>query len=184
MTGTTKGIVAGAAIMALAACGAATQQTAAGTRPREYATPIYNAGNQQVGSFTVTQLGADSVRLVVESTSMPAGTHGTHLHATGRCDAPAFTTAGPHLNPTSRQHGMRNPQGPHLGDLPNLVVGSNGRGRIETIVRGSLQPGRAPLFDADGTALVVHATADDMVTDPAGNSGARIACGVLAAPTS
>ena len=184
MRRTTKGIVAGAAVVALAACGAATtQQSAAGTRPREFATPIYNASNQQVGSFTVTQLSPDSVRVVVESTGLPAGTHGTHLHAVGRCEPPAFTTAGPHLNPASRQHGLRNPQGPHLGDMPNLVVGANGRGRVEAIVRGSITPGRAPLFDPDGTALVVHATADDQVTDPAGNSGARIACGVLAAPT-
>jgi Cu-Zn family superoxide dismutase len=178
-----KGVAAGAAIVVLAACGAATQQGAAGARPREFSVPIYNTTNQQVGSFTVTQVSADSVRLVVESTSLPAGTHGTHLHMTGRCEAPQFTTAGAHLNPTSRQHGLRNPQGPHLGDMPNLTVGSNGQGRLETIVRGSLTPGRAPLFDADGTALVVHANADDQVTDPSGNSGGRIACGVLAAPT-
>jgi superoxide dismutase, Cu-Zn family len=183
MTRTTKGIVAGAAIAALAACGAATQQGAANARPREFSAPIYDAGNRQVGSFTVTQVSADSVRLVVESTGLPAGTHGTHLHAVGRCEPPAFTTAGPHLNPANRQHGLRNPQGPHLGDMPNLTVGANGQGRLETIVRGSITPGRAPLFDADGTALVVHAGTDDQVTDPAGNSGARIACGILAAPT-
>ena len=184
MRRTTKGIVAGAAVVALAACGAATQRSAAGTRPTEFATPIYNASNQQVGTFTVTQLSPDSVRLVVQSTALPAGTHGTHLHAVGRCDAPAFTTAGAHLNPANRQHGLRNPQGPHAGDMPNLVVGANGQGRIEAIVRGSILPGHAPLFDPDGTALVVHASADDQVTDPSGNSGARIACGVLAAPTS
>ncbi|HEX9938711.1 MAG TPA: superoxide dismutase family protein [Longimicrobium sp.] len=183
MTGTIRGVMAGAAVAVLAACGA-TQQGTGSSSPRAFSVPIYSANGQQVGSFMVTQVSADSVRLVVESTSMPAGTHGTHLHAVGRCDAPQFTTAGPHLNPTNRQHGLRNPQGPHLGDMPNLTVGANGQGRLETIVRGSLTPGRAPIFDADGTALVVHATADDQVTDPAGNSGARIACGVVAAPTS
>ncbi|HEU4558996.1 MAG TPA: superoxide dismutase family protein [Longimicrobium sp.] len=183
MTGTIRGVAAGAAIAVLAACGAATQQGAEGARPRGYTVPVYNANSQQVASFTVTQVSADSIRLVVESTGLPAGTHGTHLHAVGRCDAPQFTTAGAHLNPTSRQHGLRNPQGPHLGDMPNLTVGANGQGRMETIVRGSLTPGRAPLFDADGTSLVVHASADDQVTDPAGNSGARIACGLLASPT-
>ena len=183
MTGTIRGVAAGAAIAVLAACGA-TQAGAGSARPREYSVPIYNVNNQQVASFTVRQVSADSVRLVVESTGLPAGTHGTHLHAVGRCDAAQqFTTAGPHLNPTNRQHGLRNPQGPHLGDMPNLTVGGNGQGRLETIVRGSLTPGRAPLFDADGTSLVVHASADDQVTDPAGNSGARIACGVLSAPT-
>lgn len=180
MRRTIRGVASAAAIGALAACGAT--QGMGGARPREFTVPIYGAAGQQVGMFTATQVGADSVRLVVESTGLPPGTHGTHLHTTGRCDAPQFTTAGPHLNPTSRQHGMRNPQGPHLGDLPNLSVGANGRGRLEAIVRGSLTAGAAPLFDADGTALVVHATADDMVTDPAGNSGARIACGILAAP--
>lgn len=183
MNRATKGIVAGAAIAALGACAAA-QQTGTSARPREFGAPIYNANNQQVGTFTVTQLSRDSVRLVVESTGLPAGTHGTHLHAVGKCEGPAYTTAGSHLNPANRQHGLRNPQGPHAGDMPNLVVGANGRGRLETIVRGSLNPGSAPLFDADGTALVVHAAADDQVTDPAGNSGARIACGILAAPTS
>jgi len=183
MRGMTKGIVAAAGIVALAACGAATQAGAGAARPREFSVPIYNANNQQVASFSVTQVSPDSVRLVVESSGLPEGVHGTHLHAVGRCDAPQFTTAGAHLNPANRQHGLRNPQGPHAGDMPNLVVGGNGRGRMEAIVRGSLTPGRAPLFDPDGTALVVHADADDMVTDPAGNSGARIACGVLAAPT-
>ncbi|HET7461075.1 MAG TPA: superoxide dismutase family protein [Longimicrobium sp.] len=178
----TKGIVAGVGMIVLAGCGA-TQTGTGSARPREFSVPIYNAGNQQVASFTVTQVSPDSVRLVVESSGLPEGVHGTHLHAVGRCEPPQFTTAGGHLNPANRQHGLRNPQGPHAGDMPNLVVGGNGRGRMETIVRGSLTPGRAPLFDADGTALVVHAGADDMVTDPAGNSGARIACGVLAAPT-
>lgn len=183
MTGTIRGVAAGAAIAVLAGCGA-TQQGAAGARPREYSVPIYNTSNQQVASFTVRQVSADSVRLVVESTGLPAGTHGTHLHAVGRCDAAQqFSTAGAHLNPTNRQHGLRNPQGAHLGDMPNLSVGANGQGRLETIVRGSLTPGRAPLFDVDGTSLVVHANADDQVTDPSGNSGGRIACGVLAAPT-
>ncbi|HET7231398.1 MAG TPA: superoxide dismutase family protein [Longimicrobium sp.] len=183
MRRTTQGMAAGAAVAVLAAC-AAQQGAGTSARPREFSVPIYNASNQQVGSFTATQVSPDSVRLVVMGSGLPAGTHGTHLHAVGRCDAPQFTTAGAHLNPANRQHGMRNPQGPHLGDLPNLVIGANGQGRIETIVRGSLTPGRAPLFDADGTALVVHATADDEVTDPSGNSGARLACGVLAAPTS
>lgn len=177
----TKGILAGAAIGVLAACAA--QQGTGTARPREFTVPIYDAASRQVGSFTATQVSRDTVRLVVESTGLPAGTHGTHLHAVGKCDAPQFTTAGAHLNPASRQHGTMNPAGPHLGDLPNLTVGADGRGRMEARVAGTLTAGAAPLFDADGTALVVHASADDMRTDPSGNSGARIACGVLAAPT-
>jgi len=181
MTGT-RGVAAVAMAGILAGCGAAMQTQGTG-QPRAFSQPIYDAGGQTVGQLTLTQRGRDSVRVVVEATRLPAGTHGTHLHATGRCDPPGFTTAGAHLNPTARQHGMRNPNGPHLGDLPNLTVGTNGTGRMEATVAGSLSPGQAPLFDADGTALVVHATADDMVTDPSGNSGARIACSVVAAPT-
>ncbi|HKP75472.1 MAG TPA: superoxide dismutase family protein [Longimicrobiaceae bacterium] len=179
---TRRGVAAVLAAFALAACSAATQTQGPG-QPRAFSQPIYDAQGQAVGLLTLTAVGRDSTRVTVEATHLPTGTHGTHLHTTGRCDAPAFTTAGGHLNPANRQHGMRNPRGPHLGDLPNLVVGANGMGRLEAVIAGSTRPGQAPLFDADGTALVIHAGADDMVTDPAGNSGARIACSVIAAPT-
>lgn len=171
-----------AAAAVLAACQAGVGSAGA-PRPRTFSEPIYDSTGRDVGRLTLTQMGRDTVRVVVESTGLAAGTHGTHLHSVGRCDAPQFTTAGPHLNPAARQHGMRNPAGPHLGDLPNLVVGANGRGRMEATLTGSLNPGVAPIFDADGTSLVVHANADDMTTDPSGNSGARIACTVIAAPT-
>ena len=181
MTGM-KGVLAAGALGILAACGAGMGAQGA-PQPRAFSQPIYDATGNTVGQLTLTQQGRDSVRVTVESTRLPAGVHGTHLHTTGRCDPPGFTTAGGHLNPTARQHGTRNPRGPHLGDLPNLTVGADGTGRMEATVAGSTTPGQAPLFDADGTALVVHASADDMVTDPAGNSGARIACTVVAAPT-
>ena len=176
-----RGMAAAGAMGMLAACaGAAAMQGPA--QPRAFSQPIYDAGGQTVGQLTLTQQGRDSVRVTVESTRLPAGVHGTHLHTTGRCDPPGFTTAGGHLNPAARQHGLRNPRGPHLGDLPNLTVDAGGTGRLTATVAGSLNPGQAPLFDADGTALVIHAGADDMMTDPAGNSGARIACTVIAAP--
>jgi Cu-Zn family superoxide dismutase len=172
----------GGAVLVLVACGPVAQQAPA--RPRAYTIPIYDAQGREVGTLTATAQGRDSVRLAVAATRVPAGTHGTHLHAVGRCDPPDFTTAGAHLNPAGRQHGLRNPRGPHLGDLPNLVVGSGGSGQLQVTVAGTLTPGQAPLFDADGTALVIHASADDQVSDPSGNSGARIACVVIAAPTS
>ncbi|HEU0051869.1 MAG TPA: superoxide dismutase family protein [Longimicrobium sp.] len=174
-------MMAGGAVLALAACGPAPE--AATARPRTYDLPLYDAQNQRVGTVTVTQQGRDSVRVTVRGDRLPPGTHGTHLHAVGKCEAPQFTTAGAHLNPANRQHGTRNPAGPHLGDLPNLVVVANGTGTLEATVAGTLTPGQAPLFDADGTALVVHASADDYMTDPSGNSGARIACAVIATPT-
>lgn len=113
------------------------------------------------------------------------GEHGIHLHAVGKCDGPDFTTAGGHFNPTAKKHGTRNPEGPHAGDLPNLVVGpttatQGGYAYTATVTGVTLSPGSTSLFDADGTALVVHAGPDDYVTDPAGNSGGRVACAVLA----
>ena len=176
-------VLAGAALATLAACGGPGTAGTTPGRPRSFTAPVYDAGGQEVARLTMTQVGADSVRVRVDAMRVPAGTHGTHLHAVGRCEAPGFTTAGAHLNPANRQHGLRNPRGPHLGDMPNLVVGAGGQGTLETTIPGRMTPGQAPLFDADGTSLVIHATADDQVTDPSGNSGARIACAVIAAPT-
>jgi Cu-Zn family superoxide dismutase len=96
----------------------------------------------------------------------------------GRCDAPDFTSAGGHWNPTQKKHGTMNPQGPHQGDLPNLVIGSDGRGTIGAVIPGATLAG---LLDADGAAMVIHAGPDDLMTDPSGNSGGRIACGVFQA---
>ena len=107
------------------------------------------------------------------------GVHGVHLHMTGACDAPEFTSAGGHLNPGGHQHGSDNPAGAHLGDLPNVTVGNAGTGTVTATLPGSREAVLAQLFDADGTAIVVHANADDYRTDPSGNSGGRIACGVL-----
>lgn len=116
-----------------------------------------------------------ALRVHVTVTGLPAGTYGTHVHAVGQCVAPAFTSAGPHWNPTSRQHGRLNPMGSHHGDLPNLVVGADGRGEFTAPLPGTF----AELRDGDGAALVVHARPDDELTDPTGNSGDRIACAVF-----
>lgn len=130
------------------------------------------------GSATLTAAG-DGLELHIAATNLPAGPHGLHLHAIGKCDAPDFTTAGPHLNPHAKQHGTENPQGTHLGDLPNLVAGADGKAALTARLGGTRAELDGLLFDADGTAIVVHATADDYRTDPSGNSGARIACGTL-----
>jgi superoxide dismutase, Cu-Zn family len=116
------------------------------------------------------------VMLRIDAAGVPAGQHGVHVHTTGRCDPPGFTSAGPHWNPTERKHGHRNPAGFHMGDLGNLGVGADGR-----LIAGLLVPQATidALRDGDGAALVLHAKADDEVTDPSGNSGDRIACAVL-----
>jgi Cu-Zn family superoxide dismutase len=120
------------------------------------------------------------LRVRIEATGLRAGTYGAHLHTTGRCDAPDFASAGPHWNPTAAQHGAQNPRGTHKGDLPNLSVGADGRGTVEYLIAGATISGSGlALLDADGTALVLHERPDDYRTDPSGNSGARIACGVI-----
>ena len=145
------------------------------------AADIRNARNQVVGQATAVRAGR-LVRVRVTLRGFRPGTYGVHLHQTGRCDGLAFESAGPHWNPAGRQHGLLNPQGPHAGDLPNLQVDAHGAGRIDFEVQVSAGTASRinPLRDADGTAVVIHAAADDGRTDPSGNSGARIACGVLA----
>ena len=133
-----------------------------------------------VGTATFSQV-SNGVQVSGTFRGLPPGEHGIHVHAVGQCDAPDFMTAGPHWNPTNRQHGLRNPQGAHLGDLPNLTVGADGSGTINALAQGAtLGTGNTSMLDADGSALVIHANADDDVTDPSGNSGGRIACGVVA----
>jgi Cu-Zn family superoxide dismutase len=121
------------------------------------------------------------VRIRVTASRLPPGVHGIHIHAVGRCDAPAFAAAGPHWNPGGREHGRVNPKGMHKGDLPNLVIGADGRGRLDATIAGASLGGEGAggLLDADGSSVVIHASPDNERTDPSGNSGARIACGAL-----
>ena len=135
------------------------------------------ASGAEAGRATAREV-AGGVRFTLDARAVPPGMHGAHVHTTGRCDAPGFESAGPHWNPTAMKHGAMNAQGPHEGDLPNLIVGTDGRGTLGVTIPGGTM---AALLDADGAALVVHAAADDLKTDPSGNSGGRIACGVLAA---
>lgn len=140
---------------------------------------LINSSGQTVGTVTAAQT-SGGVTLTISASGIPHGLHGLHVHAVGRCEPPSFETAGPHWSPSGREHGFNNPQGPHAGDLPNITASSGGVVR-ETVVlaRTSL----AQLADADGSALVIHASADDYMTDPSGNSGDRIACAVLAPAT-
>ena len=137
--------------------------------------PLINATGQSIGTVVAWQT-AGGVTFRITGAGLPHGVHGLHVHAVGRCDPPDFTSAGPHWNPTARKHGANNPAGPHAGDLGNVTVAANGAlGETVTLTGASM----ATLMDADGAALVLHAAADDQVTDPSGNSGARIACAIV-----
>ncbi len=121
----------------------------------------------------------DAVKIDVEVTGLPAGSYAMHLHGVGKCDAPDFKTAEAHLNPTGKMHGRDNPMGAHIGDLPNLVASGDGSVKMSFAVAGLFIDGDKGLFDSDGTSFIIHAKPDDFRTDPSGNSGARIICGVF-----
>lgn len=123
---------------------------------------------------------SDGLQVSVAATGLTPGVHAAHVHTTGTCTAPDFASAGGHWNPMSKQHGMENPMGSHMGDMPNMTVGADGTGTLTYTIKGAtLADGAAPLLDADGAAVVVHADPDDYKSDPAGKAGGRIACGVL-----
>jgi Cu-Zn family superoxide dismutase len=138
---------------------------------------MHDASGRELGTLTVSETGSG---LLTTGTlrGLATGVHGIHLHAVGRCEAP-FTTAGAHWNPAGRQHGTNNPAGPHMGDMQNIVVSSDGSADVRVTTPGGTLHGMNGLIDADGAAIVVHANADDYRTDPIGNSGARVACGVV-----
>jgi Cu-Zn family superoxide dismutase len=118
-------------------------------------------------------------RLGVSVSGLAPGLHGIHIHEQGTCTRPDFASAGAHLNPDHRQHGLDNPAGPHAGDLPNLMVEDDGSADTIFAISPNLLGGEGSLFQAGGTAVVVHAERDDQRTDPSGSSGARVACGVV-----
>ncbi|MGE5817471.1 MAG: superoxide dismutase family protein [Deltaproteobacteria bacterium] len=120
------------------------------------------------------------VLVSVEVKGLTPGLHAVHVHAVGKCEGPGFTSAGGHFNPAQKKHGLKNPEGPHAGDMPNMYVAKDGTGRFEVLNDNiSLKPGDRSVFDADGSALVIHAGVDDYITDPTGNAGDRAACGVI-----
>ncbi|MBZ5694611.1 MAG: superoxide dismutase family protein [Acidobacteriia bacterium] len=153
------------------------------TAPKSAHADIVNAQGTKIGTAKLKTV-SGGVQIKVSVAQLAAGAHGIHIHAVGKCEGPAFTTAGGHFNPTSAHHGINNAQDPHphAGDLPNLTVRANGKGRgSATIVTKdvTLGAGANSLFHDGGTSLVIHEKADDLMSDPAGNSGNRIACGVI-----
>jgi Cu-Zn family superoxide dismutase len=149
--------------------------------PKSAHAEIVNAQGANIGSAKIT-LTSDGVKIAVKVSQLTPGEHGIHIHTVGKCEGPAFTSAGGHFNPTNAHHGVHNAQEPHphLGDLMNLVVDTNGKANASFIANGvTLGDGANSLFQEGGTALVIHAKADNLMSDPSGNSGDRIACGVI-----
>ena len=147
--------------------------------PRRAVAELRTAEGELVGNVAAsTTLGDERILVSLEVEGLSPGQRGVHIHTVGSCDAPTFQSAGDHWNPTGAQHGLDNPEGQHAGDMPNLEVAEDGRGTLEYRLEEGTFDG---LLDEDGSAFVVHAGPDDQVTDPSGNSGDRIACGVFEA---
>jgi superoxide dismutase, Cu-Zn family len=124
---------------------------------------------------------AQGVSIRLNLMNLPPGEHAIHVHTVAKCEGPAFTTAGPHLNPDMKHHGLQNPDGPHAGDMPNFTVAADGTAKAAVVAPGvTMGDDSHSVFTNGGTALVIHEKADDMKSDPAGNAGARVACGVIA----
>ncbi|HEX2449015.1 MAG TPA: superoxide dismutase family protein [Methyloceanibacter sp.] len=150
---------------------------------------LKDAQGNEVGKATLTST-PSGVLINLDLTAIPAGEHAFHIHAVGKCEPPDFKSAGPHFNPDETKHGIMNPQGPHAGDMPNLhtssvdLQGVAGDGVTKRVTKAQVEVLNtlvtlSALLDEDGAALVIHAAADDYKTDPAGNAGDRIACGVI-----
>jgi Cu-Zn family superoxide dismutase len=140
---------------------------------------LKDAQGKSVGTITLSPQGA-GVGLQLKLHGLPPGEHAIHFHAAPKCDGPDFKSAGPHFNPETKKHGLENPEGHHAGDMANFTVNASGKasGKFED-KDVTLTPGSHSLFSNGGTAIVIHAKDDDMKTDPSGNSGDRIACGVI-----
>jgi Cu-Zn family superoxide dismutase len=166
-------------VMALAGILFLSIHTASAYAQNQVRADIKDAAGRSVGTALLRETGA-GVLITLNVKGLPEGLHAVHVHGVGKCDGPAFTSAAGHFNPLSKKHGLKSPDGPHAGDLPDMYVNKDGIGRYEALMESmTLGPGKTSVFDADGSAIVVHVTADDNVTDPAGNSGDRIGCGVI-----
>jgi Cu-Zn family superoxide dismutase len=149
-----------------------------GEEPMKATAQMKDAQGQPVGTVLLEQT-PHGVLVTADLTNLPAGVHAIHIHEVGKCEPP-FKTAGAHFNPEHHKHGIMEKSGMHAGDMPNLSVDEAGKAKAQFFITGiTLGKGKTSVFDADGSAVIVHAQADDYKTDPAGAAGDRIACGVI-----
>lgn len=141
---------------------------------------MHNSQGEVIGEILMKQTDK-GVQFTTLLNNLPPGSHGIHVHEVGVCEAPDFESAGAHFNPDHKQHGIENENGPHAGDLPNLEVDADGSAQLTFQTHAlTLKPSEPnSLFDENGSSIVIHELPDDYKTDPAGNSGARIACGII-----
>ncbi len=175
-------LLAAVLIAAIVGRALAQQPSPEGPPPVRAVFAIVDSAGQRAGQVDALQQ-PDGVLFQVLATGLTPGAHGLHLHVSPACEPPAFQSAGGHLNPEGRQHGARNPAGPHAGDLPNLIADDQGEARAQVMIPAATLGAGPHSIGLPGTALVIHANPDDELTDPTGNSGARIACAVISIAT-
>jgi len=156
-----------------------TSTALAGSKEMKARADILDPAGKSIGTATLTEQ-KDGVKIVLKVSGLTTGKHGFHIHENGVCTPPDFKSAGGHFNPFHKQHGIDNPQGKHAGDIPNLEVGKDGAAEVTVVALGTtLGKGPGSLLKEGGTAIVIHADPDDNKSDPAGNAGPRVACGVV-----